>query len=66
MITLADAALTVLTTAEVADKCRLTREFAADWREGRIVEVGTASLPDRPARPERPELLAPRHMPRRS
>jgi len=66
LITLADAALTILTTAEVADKCRLTREFAADWREGRIVEVGAAALPDRPARPQRPELLAPRHMPRRS
>lgn len=66
MTSLAEAGLEVLTAAEPAEKCRLTRAFAADWREGRIVEIGTTALPDRPARPERPQLLAPRHMPRRS
>ena len=66
MITLADAARAVLTAAEAEEKCRLTRAFAADWREGRIAEAGTTPPPDRPARPRRPELLAPRHMPRRS
>jgi uncharacterized ferritin-like protein (DUF455 family) len=66
IITLADAAITVLQTADPAEKCRLTRAFAADWRERRISEVGTALPPPRPARPERPEVLAPKHMPKRS
>lgn len=65
MTTLCDAALAVLTTAAPMDKVRLTREFAAAWREGRIVEVGSAAPPDRPARPDRPELKLPRDMPKR-
>ena len=66
MITLADAAIAVQGAAEAEEKCRLTRAFAADWRQGRIAGAGRTPLPDRPARPARPELLAPRHMPRRS
>lgn len=64
--TLSDAAVTVLQTADAGEKCRLTRAFAADWFEGRIAETGSALPPDRPARSERPQLLAPREMPKRS
>ena len=56
----------VLAAADPAEKCRLTRDFAAQWREGRITEIGDSLPPDRPGRPERPQLLAPREMPRRS
>jgi uncharacterized ferritin-like protein (DUF455 family) len=63
--TLCEAALAVLNTAEPLDKVRLTRDHAAAWREGRIAEVGHAAPPDRPARPDRPELLPPRDMPKR-
>lgn len=66
MITLSDAACAVLAAAEPAEKCRLTRLFSADWRDGRITEVGNTLPPARPARPLRPQLLPPRDMPRRS
>lgn len=66
MITLSDAAVAVLTAAEPAEKCRLTRAHAADWREGRITEIGDTLPPTRPARPSRPQLLPPKDMPRRS
>jgi len=64
--TLSEAARRVLGAAEPAEKCRLTRVLAEDWRAGRIAEAGDAPLPDRPARPERPPLLAPREMPKRA
>ena len=63
--TLSDAAVTVLTTPEPMEKVRLTRAFAAAWRDGRIKEVGDAAPPARPARPVRPELKLPRDMPKR-
>lgn len=66
MTTLSDAALAVLSAADPAEKCRLTRLYAADWREGRIAEVGNTPPPARPDRPARPQLLPPRDMPRRS
>ncbi|MEM7226090.1 MAG: ferritin-like domain-containing protein [Pseudomonadota bacterium] len=62
---LAESALEVLRVAQPEAKLRLSREIAADWRDGRITELGSASPPDRPARPERPFLLAPGAMPKR-
>ena len=62
---LSDAAVAVLQTAAPEEKVRLTRAFAAAWRDGRIAQVGRAQPPCRPARPARPELLAPRDVPRR-
>lgn len=66
MTTLTEAACIVLTTSDPAEKCRLTREFSEDWREGRITEIGDTPPPDRPARPEQPQLLPFKEMPRRS
>ncbi|HEY0526926.1 MAG TPA: ferritin-like domain-containing protein [Stellaceae bacterium] len=63
--TLAAAAVRVLTAADPADKVALSRRAAADWRAGTIAEIGAATPPARPARPERPVLLPPRDMPRR-
>ncbi|MFM2045164.1 MAG: hypothetical protein RLY86_3740 [Pseudomonadota bacterium] len=63
--TLSDAAVAVLTTAAPMGKVRLSRAYAAAWRDGRITDLGDARPPDRPARPDRPELRLPRDMPKR-
>lgn len=64
--TLAEAAVAILTAADPMTKVALARETAAAWQSGALTEVGACSPPDRPARPERPVLMAPRHMPKRS
>ncbi len=69
MKTLADRATEVLNTPDGRAKTALSRQHAAEWfaarAAGTLIPVGTASPPPRPARPERPELLAPRDVPRR-
>jgi uncharacterized ferritin-like protein (DUF455 family) len=66
---LAERAVEVLTTGEGRAKCALSRAHAAAWfdsrRSGRPLAFGHAEPPVRPARPDRPELLAPRDVPRR-
>jgi uncharacterized ferritin-like protein (DUF455 family) len=61
------AALAVLATAEPAAKAAAARDAAARWRAGELDRPGPASVevPDRPARPARPELLPPGRVPRR-
>ena len=68
--TLAQMAVEVLTTADGRGKTALSRRHAAAWfaaREGKTdpIEVGQATPPMHPARPDRPELLSPRDVPRR-
>jgi uncharacterized ferritin-like protein (DUF455 family) len=67
--TLAEMAVDVLTTADGRDKTALARAHAARWfaaREaGTPLPVGRADPPEAPSRPARPELLAPRDVPRR-
>jgi uncharacterized ferritin-like protein (DUF455 family) len=69
MTPLAEMADAVLRTADARGKTALSRRHAAAWfaarAEGRTPAIGTASPPDRPARPERPDLLDPRDVPRR-
>ncbi|KIT17182.1 ferritin-like domain-containing protein [Jannaschia aquimarina] len=68
MTPLARAAVEVLSTADGRAKAALSRRHAAAWRTAREAGthlVGTASPPDRPARPDAPELLDPRDVPRR-
>lgn len=66
---LAEMAVEVLTTADGREKTALGRRHAAAWfaarAAGQPIPVGQATPPPRPARPERPELLAPRDVPRR-
>lgn len=64
--TLCDAAIAVLNTADPVDKIKLTTEAATAWRDGQISLIGEQTPPDRPARLERPELLPPSAMPKRS
>lgn len=63
---LAERAVGILQTADAREKSRLTRLLAADWQEGRVAAIGQASPPPRPARPERPPLMPPSAMPKRS
>lgn len=67
--TLAQMAVEVLTTAEGHKKTRLSRAHAATWFDARAKDqaltIGTAVPPLHPARPDRPELLSPRDVPRR-
>lgn len=62
---LTDAACAVLSTADAGAKALLGRAAAAAWAEGAIARVGETRPPDRPARPDRPELLPPGRMPKR-
>ncbi len=69
MIPLAEMAVAVLTTADGRAKTALSRDFAAQWqaarKTGEMPEIGTASPPDFPARPDQPALLDPRDVPHR-
>jgi len=66
---LAERAVEVLTTADGRAKTALSHAHAAAWRaaraKGGTFPVGQAMPPARPARPDRPELLPPREVPRR-
>lgn len=69
MLSLAERAVQVLTTADGREKTALGRAHAADWFAARAagtpLPIGQASPPLRPARPAKPDLLAPRDVPRR-
>jgi uncharacterized ferritin-like protein (DUF455 family) len=69
-LTLAERATEVLTTADGRTKTALSRAHAAEWFAARRgerdpLEIGVAQPPLRPARPDKPELLSPRDVPRR-
>lgn len=68
-MTLCEMAVDVLTTADGFEKTRKSREYASAWfasREaGEPIAIGRADPPLRPARPEKPELLNPRDVPKR-
>lgn len=59
----------IVAAADLGEKVRIARATARAWRE-RTLSIGRLSdsgpMPDRPGRPERPQLLPPRDMPRRS
>lgn len=67
--TLAEMAVEVLRTADGRAKTALSHAHAAAWfaarSAGAPLAIGTATPPDFPARPDRPELLDPRDVPRR-
>jgi uncharacterized ferritin-like protein (DUF455 family) len=69
MTSLSAMAVEVLTTADGRRKTALGRAHAATWfaarAAGTTLPVGDTRPPDRPARPARPELLAPKDVPRR-
>tara|TARA_R110000868_G_scaffold18172_54_gene79708 strand:+ start:2172 stop:2996 length:825 start_codon:yes stop_codon:yes gene_type:complete len=69
MMPLAQMADAVLRCGDGREKTALSRRLAAQWQAARAAgetpDVGTASPPMQPARPARPELLAPRDVPHR-
>jgi len=69
-LSLAQRAEAVLRTPDGRAKTALSRQHAAAWFASRgagaaPMEIGTAAPPRHPARPERPELLSPREVPKR-
>ncbi len=65
MQSIAEACRAVLSTSDPQAKVKRAREVARAWRRGRLVHRFDVDMPDRPARPDRPELLPPALMPRR-
>ncbi len=67
--TLTAMAIDVLTTADGREKTAKSRDYAARWQAARaaceLIEIGAATPPDHPSRPEKPELLSPRDVPKR-
>jgi uncharacterized ferritin-like protein (DUF455 family) len=63
--TLSELAISVLCTADPAEKARAARSAASAWRGAPDMAVGQSIPPDRPARPEHPALRPPREVPRR-
>lgn len=64
-MSLAERAVEVLLTAPPHEKAEKSSRLAEDWRAGRITEIGTATPPMQPARPDKPEILSGSKMPRR-
>lgn len=64
---LQDAAVSVLLAGEPAEKAARARDVASLWRSGALsLEAGLrVPVPGRPARPDRPRLVAPGRVPRR-
>ena len=69
MLPLRDMALDVLTTADGREKTARSHAHAAAWQaarsKGEKPEIGRVTPPNFPARPEAPELLDPRDVPKR-
>jgi uncharacterized ferritin-like protein (DUF455 family) len=62
---LIEGAVGILNCADPAGKVALSHAVATAWRSGSLPIGKPLTPPDRPARPDRPTLLAPRDMPRR-
>jgi uncharacterized ferritin-like protein (DUF455 family) len=69
MISLAEMATEVLTCADGRQKTALGRKHAATWFAARAagtpLPIGQSAPPHQPARPDKPDLLNPRDVPRR-
>ena len=59
------AIFAALQESDAYEKVRAARKVARDWRRGSSAFAFPQAMPERPGRPERPELLAPRMMPKR-
>jgi uncharacterized ferritin-like protein (DUF455 family) len=64
-VTLGQACLTILKTADPQAKVMAARKAARDWRLGRLAHAFDVGMPDAPSRPEHPLLLNPGQMPKR-
>jgi uncharacterized ferritin-like protein (DUF455 family) len=64
-MSVAEACRAVLLSADPTAKIRAAREAARAWRGGGLTLDFHVVMPDRPARPDRPQLLPPGQMPKR-
>jgi uncharacterized ferritin-like protein (DUF455 family) len=66
---LCQMAVDVLTTADGREKTAKSRAYAQEWfaarDAGTPLEIGRADTPLHPSRPDKPELLSPRDVPKR-
>ena len=62
---LGGACRAVLAAADPLAKVKAARAAARGWRQGTLSHAFDVAMPDRPARPEKPDLLAPSAMPKR-
>lgn len=65
MRSIGEAVRLALETAEPRAKVKAARAAARDWRLGRLDHRFDEPMPDRPSRPDLPELLPPNRMPKR-
>ncbi len=65
MNTLAAACRAILLAADPYTKVRTARAAARAWRRGELEHAFDVAMPDRPARPDKPELLPASRMPKR-
>lgn len=65
MTSVAEACRAVLLAAEPREKVRGARRAAREWRRGLLDHRFDVAMPDRPARPELPELVPANRMPKR-
>lgn len=65
MKTISDATAEVLTTADAVKKANVARVIYGQWRKGEITFSFNSFPPERPSRPQYPELLLPSEMPKR-
>ena len=65
MQSLSESIRAALLTADPRAKAMATRKLLRAWRKGELAWDFSTPMPDRPARPDRPELLPPNRMPRR-
>ncbi|HEX9955012.1 MAG TPA: ferritin-like domain-containing protein [Allosphingosinicella sp.] len=65
MTTLAAACRAVLLAADPYEKVRTARAVSRAWRAGKLAHAFDTPMPDRPARPDVPELLPASRMPKR-
>jgi len=63
--TIGKAIRDALRASDPRAKIMITRKVCREWRLGRLAFKIDVAMPESPGRPEAPELLAPRHMPRR-
>jgi uncharacterized ferritin-like protein (DUF455 family) len=61
----AHAIRAALLTADPRTKCFAARDVARRWRRGELAFAFDVAMPDRPAWPDKPELLPPNRMPKR-
>ncbi len=62
---LGQACVDVLRCSDPRAKVMAARKVARDWRLGRLAHRFDAAVPERPGRPDKPELLPPNRMPKR-